>query len=122
MRNWFKLFTIIGISCLGILVYSNTFHCSFYLDDLYSIVPNTAIKNIHNLQNIWNFWPNRFITYFSFALNYHFNGLNVFSYHLFNLAVHLVSALLVCWLTLLTLSTPVMKEDKITVHGHLIAL
>ena len=39
-----------------------------------------------NLQNIWDFLPCRFITYLSIAFNYHFNGLDVFGYHLFNLA------------------------------------
>ena len=76
-----------------------------------SIVNNFAIRNIHNLQNIWNFLPCRFILYLSFAFNYHFNGLDVFGYHIFNLAVHLVSAILVWWLTLLTFSTPAMKEE-----------
>jgi tetratricopeptide (TPR) repeat protein len=56
------------------------------------------------------------------VVNYHFNGLNVFGYHVFNLAVHLGTAILVWWLTLLTLSTPAMKDDKITRHAGLIAL
>ena len=38
-----------------------------------------------------------------------------------NLAVHLATAILVWWLTLLTLSTPAMKENKITQHTNLIA-
>ena len=120
MKN--KLLCIILISCLGIAVYSNTFYCSFQFDDFRFIVGNPSIKNIHHLQNIWNYWHCRFITLFSFAFNYHLNGLNVFGYHLFNLMVHLVSAILVWWLTLLTLSTPAMKENKITQHADLIAL
>ena len=66
--------------------------------------------------------PRRFITYLSIAFNYHFHGLNVFGYHLFNLAVHLLSAFLVWWLALLTFSTPMMKEQKIARHANLIAL
>jgi protein O-mannosyl-transferase len=92
------MLSIITISCLGIIVYFNTFFSSFHLDDASSIVNNFAIKNIQNLPGIWNFWPSRFITYLSIAFNYHFNGLNVFGYHLFNLMVHLVSAILVWWL------------------------
>ena len=106
-----KPLSIILISCLGILVYSNTFFCSFHFDDDLFIVNNFAIRNICNLQNIWHFFHGRFFTFLSLALNYHFNGLHVFGYHLFNLAVHLVSAILVWWLTLLTLSTPAMKEE-----------
>ena len=43
-------------------------------------------------------------------------------YHVFNLAVHLFTAILVWWLVLLTLSTPAMKENKITQHADLVAL
>jgi hypothetical protein len=68
------------------------------------------------------FCPCRFITFLTLALNYHFNQLNVFGYHLFNLAVHLGCAVLVWWLTLLTLSTPAMKENKIARHDDIIAL
>ena len=86
------------------------------------IISNTAIRNIQNLLNIWEFLPCRFITFLSFALNYHFDQLNVFGYHIFNTAVHLSSAIFVWWLTLLTLSTPVMKKDKIAQHANLISL
>ena len=104
MKNlYFKLLSIILISSLGIIVYSNTFHCAFHIDDITSIVDNFAIRDIHNLQAIWNFWPCRFITYFTLALNYHLGKLNVSGYHLFNLCVHLITSILVWWLTLLTL-------------------
>ncbi len=119
---YIKLLSIIIISCLGIVVYFNTFFCSFHFDDSSSIVDNFLITNIYNLQNIWNFWPCRFILYLSVALNYHFNGLNVFGYHLFNIVVHLGAAILVWWLTLLTLSTPAMKEEKIAHQANVISL
>ena len=123
MRPFYiKLLSIILIFCLGVLVYSNTFFCSFHFDDVIYIINNFLIKNIQHLLNIWGACPCRFITFFSIAFNHHFNGLNVFGYHLFNLAVHLGAAILVWWLTLLTLSTPAMKEEKIARHANLIAL
>ncbi len=123
MKSFYiKPFSIIIISCLGILVYSNTFHYTFHFDDFTYIADNSAIKNIQILQSIWNYYPCRFITFLSLALNYHFNGLNVFSYHLFNIAVHLGSAILVWWLTLLTFSTPAIKKEKIARHANVIAL
>ncbi len=117
----YKLLVISTLLLLGTLIYSNTFYSSFYFDDTGSIVNNSAIRNILNLQAIWNFWPTRFITYFSVALNYHLSQLNVFSYHLFNLTVHLSSAILVWWFMLLTFSTPAMNGKKITKHANLIA-
>ncbi|MCX5678705.1 MAG: tetratricopeptide repeat protein, partial [Candidatus Omnitrophica bacterium] len=84
-----KIFPIIIICFLGAAIYSNTFTCSFHLDDNNSIVPNLAIRNVYNLRNIWDFWPTRFLTYLTLAVNYHFHKLDVWGYHLFNLAVHL---------------------------------
>jgi len=118
----FKLCSIIIISCLGFLIYSNTFAVSFHLDDVPSIVDNFLIRNINHLSSVWNFLPRRFMLYLSLALNYRFNGLEVFGYHVFNLGVHLISAILVWWLMILTLSTPALKDDKITRHANSIAL
>ena len=114
--------SIILITSLGLIVYSNTFFCSFQFDDLHYIVENSFITSFQNLLTHWQFYPCRFITFLSIVLNYHFNGLNVFGYHVFNLAIHLASAILVWWLAILTLSTPAMKEDKISEHAHLMAL
>ena len=116
------LLSIIIIPCLGILVYLNTLFVPFQFDDIPYIVDNPFIRNIHHLQDIWKFCPCRFVTFFSIAFNYHYHQLNVFHYHLFNLTVHLISAMLVWWLTLLTLFTPALKGDKITPHAKLIAL
>jgi len=117
-----EMSSIILIVCLGMIVYYNSLFCSFHFDDTASITDNFAIRNLSNLQGIWNFWPCRFISYLSFAFNYHFNRLDVWGYHLFNLGVHLVTAVLVWWLVLLTLSTPVMKDNKIVSQAHLVAL
>ena len=108
---YIKLLSILAIICLGIIVYSNAFFCSFHFDDDAYIVNNFAIRNIQNLSDIWNICPCRFITFFSIALNYHFSQLNVFGYHLFNMAVHLGSAILVWWLLLLTFCTPALKDE-----------
>jgi len=100
----FKLISIFIILILGSMAYSDSFHCSFHFDDRTSIINNFVIRNIDHLWGIWIFLPRRFITYFSFALNYHFNALDVFGYHLVNLVIHLITALLVWWLALLTFS------------------
>ena len=120
--SYIKLFSIIAISCLGLIVYSNTFQCSFHLDDQFSIVGNLLIRNIYNLRNIWDFWPSRFITCFTFALNYQIHQLNVLGYHIFNLIIHLGSAILVWWLMLLTFSTPALDNNRIIKYANLIAL
>lgn len=116
-----KLSTVILLCCLGIVIYSNSLNNSFHFDDESSIVKNLNIKNLSKLRLIWDFWPTRFITYLSLAFNYHLHQLRVFGYHLFNLAIHLCTTILVWWFTLLTFATPAMKNDKIAKHTNLIA-
>jgi len=115
-------FALIIFCCLGVVIYSNSFGASFHFDDELSIVSNLSIRNLTNFRGIWNFWPTRFLTYLSIALNYHFQKFNVFGYHLFNLLIHLVSTIMVWWLVLLTLSTPKIKQQKISQQANLIAL
>jgi protein O-mannosyl-transferase len=117
----YKLLIIITLLLLGCVLYSNTFHSSFHFDDKSSIVDNFAIKNIRNLQNIWNYWPPRFITDFSFSINYHFNHFDVFGYHLVNILIHIISSILVFYFILLTFLTPKMKDEDISKHASLIA-
>lgn len=121
-KRFIRGMPVVLIVCLGTAVYSNVFFSSFHFDDGPSIAVNAYIRNIGDLHNIWVFLPRRFLLYLSLAFNYRFNGLDVFGYHLFNLAVHLVSALLVLRLVLLTMSTPVMKGEKIARHADVIAL
>jgi protein O-mannosyl-transferase len=116
-----KLLPLILLCCLGIAIYSNSLNGTFHFDDDSSIVGNTNITNLSNITLIWNFTPTRFITYLSFAFNYHLHQLNVFGYHLFNLIIHLSTAILVWWFTLLTFATPAIKNIRIANRAKLIA-
>src|SRR6185503_14617809 len=101
-----RSFSIIaGIFLVGSLIYANTLKAPFVYDDEPFIVYNTNIKDLGNLPAIWHAAavPSRFISFLSFALNYHFHGLDVAGYHLVNIGIHLINALLVYWLMLLTL-------------------
>lgn len=101
-------YSIFAIIALGIIVYSNTFFSSFHFDDDAYIINDFAIRNLHNLHDIWNICPCRFLTFLTLAINYHFSQLNVLGFHLFNLAVHLATALLVWWLVKLTFATDII--------------
>ena len=116
------LLGLAAIILLGALIYSNSFDCSFHLDDSNSIVENTRIRDIYNVNAWWNFNPSRPIAYGSFALNYHFNQLNVWGWHFVNLFIHLVNAMLVWWLTSLILSSPVLKDHPIRRHKQVFAI
>jgi protein O-mannosyl-transferase len=120
--RYFKLTSILSIIGLGSLVYAGTFFHSFHFDDYIYIVQNFAIKSFQHLPDIWKIYPCRFITFLSLAVNFHFHQLNVFGYHLVNLCVHLLNAVLVWWLTRLTLSTPLMKGNRISRHVDILSL
>lgn len=121
MLNFSKKFAIFILLCLGIIIYSNSFDSSFHFDDHLSIVSNLSIRSLGNIQKIWDFWPTRFITYLSVALNYFFSNLNVFGYHLVNLVIHLSASVLTWYFIMLIFSTPVIKQEKISRQANLIA-
>jgi protein O-mannosyl-transferase len=110
------------IILLGIIIYSNSFSCSFHFDDNPNIVENPAIQNLNHVSVWWNFVPSRPIGSLTFALNYHFNKLNVGYYHFVNLLIHLINACLVGWFTLLIFSSPSIKGYRINEHKKYIAL
>ena len=113
------------ILLLGFLSYANTFDAPFVFDDQKSILSNPVI---HNLGNYlpggagYEYNPRRFVGYFTFALNYHFGEFNVTGYHLFNLAVHLITALLVYALVRLTFRTPRMSGCHLAPQAGIAAL
>ena len=90
------------------LPYCHTFSYPFHLDDNYAFVDNPVIKNLAGFLDGsgFDYNPRRFIGHLTFALNYHFGGLDVFGYHLVNVGIHILATLLVYGLTRLTLSTP----------------
>lgn len=102
------------ILVLGTLAYANSFGVPFVLDDLDSITGNAAIRDLGNFLpggSDYEIHLRRWVAYFSFALNYRFGGLSVFGYHLFNLALHLGTALLVYLLVRLTFRTPYFQDS-----------
>ena len=115
---------MVGLSLiflLGIIIYSNSFYCSFHFDDLLRIVYNIKIRNLADVKAWWNYYPSRPVGTLTFALNYHFNQLDVWYWHLVNLIIHLINACLVWWLTLLIFSSPVLKDQPIARNKKVLA-
>ena len=121
-KSYANLLGLALIVALGTLLYSNSFNCPFHFDDSFNIVDNISIRNLSDVNAWWNYNNSRPIAFFSFALNYHFNQLNPWGWHLVNLAIHLVNALLVWWLALLIFSSPVLKDHPISQHKKMLAL
>ena len=97
------VFSFISITLLILLVYSNSFDCSWHFDDTPNIVEN---PRLHMKEISWEsiksaifsdrnnpHFPYRPVACLSFALNYYFGRLNVFGYHVVNLLIHLISSI-----------------------------
>jgi len=79
------------IVAAGIVAYHNSLSGVFVFDDHSAIVDNPSIFRL---------WPPhvptntaRPLTYYTLAINYAISDLNTWSYHVFNLAIHLVAGL-----------------------------
>jgi Flp pilus assembly protein TadD len=116
------VFSIFLIAAAGIAAYANSFAAPFIFDDYSNIVLNPVIKDLGNFTSSlagYDYNPRRFIGYLTFALDYHFGGLDVTGYHMVNLAIHITNALLVYFLVMLTLRTPYFSDQHSAVsHQH----
>jgi Flp pilus assembly protein TadD len=92
----------------GLLAYANSFHGAFVYDDVNAIVDNPSIRIgwppwEAMLAPLQSTVAGRPVVNLTLALNYAVSGLNPWSYHAFNLAVHIANALLLFGLVRRTL-------------------
>lgn len=119
---------LIGIVCL--LAYSNTFHVPFQWDEGAFIKDNPVVLDLHYYLEPWEAkgTPNyysfkvRYVTYFTFALNYALHGYDVVGYHIVNLLIHFINGFLVYLLTVLLFKTPFLRESELRPQSGYIAL
>ncbi|HGJ67683.1 TPA: hypothetical protein ENS27_20185, partial [bacterium] len=79
------------IIAVGVAAYSNSFDKVFLFDDY------KVIKSYSPLEYVWGF-NRRWFVNLTFAFNYLLDGHNEAGYHLFNLVIHIISALLLFFL------------------------
>ncbi len=97
MQHVLLLLLIAGIT---LAAYSNTFQSPFVFDDYPRIVENHQIRNLDNFLKFGIITTHRPLVDFTFALNYHFHGLEVWGYHLVNALIHILNGWLVYFITL----------------------
>lgn len=90
-----ELSALAVIFVLGALLYSNTMHAEFHLDDYREIVDNHLIHQFPDLKSVWAASQTRFIPYLTLAVNYWIHGKSVEGYHAVNLIFHLLNVYLV---------------------------
>jgi len=111
-------FTFISLFITLLLIYSNSFYGDWHFDDFYNIVSNPHIQindfswnNIkHCIYGLEQKNPSRPLSYLSFSLNYHFDGTNVFGYHIVNFAIHYLAAVFLFLFIHNTLKLPLLKD------------
>lgn len=101
-------FLAIIIFCIA--SYSNSFRAPFTFDDYHSIINNNYITSFDaspgSVKKIISESPSktRWLANISFAINYYFHGKNVFGYHLVNLSIHILTAIVIYLLFIHTLN------------------
>lgn len=118
----YTFFALTATYLLGLLIYSNTFENSFHLDDNPGILMNNTIRDLSDVQAIWDSNHNRFFANLSLAVNYRIGGYDVYGYHVFNLIVHLINATLIYFLSRLLFSTPALKSSSLANQRQSFAL
>jgi len=91
--KWTDKKALLALLLFGALLYANSFHSPWYFDDFRGIVDNSSLHNL-KATFLGLFHP-RGVANLSFALNYQWGGDAVFGYHLVNVAVHLLTGMLV---------------------------
>ena len=93
-------FTFISLLIILLAIYSNSFYGEWHFDDYANIVdnPHIQIKSFswpeikHCMFGVYQDRLTRPLSYFSFALNYKFGGMDVFGFHVVNFIIHYLSA------------------------------
>ena len=101
------------IAFAAVLAFASSFRGQFVLDDIQDIANNPHIRRLwppfeamfhgHKL-------PARALPYLTFAIDYQLWGTDPFGYHLTNLAIHIIAAVALFDLSLVTLSSPRVSD------------
>lgn len=120
MRRNYIIFIILSIVLFTALIYSNSFNVPFQFDDVKRVVGIKAAQ-VLNIKEIFQYSKTRFLLYLTLALNFHFGHLNVFGYHVFNLAVHITASLIVFLLCLYIFNSPKLAGFNFKEHRYILS-
>ncbi len=124
------IFFLLALFVFLLLIYNNSFFCSWHFDDTENIVKNRAIhvqslswkelyQSFYGIINSGR-WSRPF-SYLSFALNYYVGGLDVYSYHVVNFLIHYATAIFLFLFVFNTLKLPLIKQ-KYEKYAYSIAI
>lgn len=111
LEGWLhRRLVIIGILAgVALIIYSNSFLAPMTLDDYSSIANNYSIRNPLDLLEIWKFYSNRVLLYFTLSLNYAIHDSYEPGYHIVNLLIHILNGIILYGSTLKLLDLNLYK-------------
>ena len=121
------VFVCVSLLFLLLAIYGNSLDGEWIFDDGPNIVENV---NVHLQHLSWEEIEKTFyiaggfsrpVSYLSFGINYYFGGLHVFGYHLLNLCIHYITALLLFFVVLRTLNLSLLR-DRYAGSAYAVAL
>ena len=109
---------IAALGAVVLLVYANSFHVPFLLDDEVTILANPSIRHLWDLAAVFQppvhvFSAGRPLLNLSFALNYAVSGTDVAGYHAVNVLIHLLAGLVLFGLVRRVLSLPSISPQTL---------
>ncbi len=109
----------------GLWAYHNSLHGPFIFDDIPSIVENRHLHHLWPLGSSMTAPPGTTVTgrpvvCLTLALNYALGGLSAWGYHAFNLAIHLISALVLFGIVRRTCESEPLR-DRFGAHATWLA-
>jgi protein O-mannosyl-transferase len=122
-------FIFISLLIISLAIYSNSFYGEWHFDDYANIVDNEhiQIKSFswpeikHCMFGVYQDRLTRPLSYFSFALNYKFGGMDVFWFHVVNFIIHYLAAVFLFLFIYNTLKLPLLRE-KYSLIAYPVAL
>ena len=124
-----KFYHIAILVVSSLLIYSNSYNCSWQFDDHPNIVNNTNIHlssfELKELKNtIYSNGSDKMyrpVACFTFAMNWYVGGMDVFGYHLVNIFIHILSSIFL-YLVMVKLLSIKRNNGKKFNHKYEIAL
>src|SRR5262245_56222125 len=86
------------LACLAFLVYTTSLRGEIVFDDEAVIFQNPQLLSLHSSREIFAFTDWRQPLYVTYGLNAYLSGLNPFGYHLLNVTLHAINAILVFYI------------------------
>jgi Tfp pilus assembly protein PilF len=122
---------VLIIVVLGLIVYSNTFSSPFQWDEYSSLLKgNPVLKDLRYFSDVsrargfeqYHALRSRYVGFLTFALDYKIHGFDVTGYHIVNLSIHVINAVLVYFLVVLIMGSPALRGSPLRNNAALIAL